>query len=192
MPQAVHNPLNVMVGNAKPFYAPVGTAMVADTLAIGELWPTPWVYPGATEEGLTFGGDQDIQDHYVEEQPNQAARTLNRSSVAISFTCSEDTLENMKLSMGGGTITTTAAGTGVIGKQEFRFSSTLQNLAAGFEGRNRQGFWRRVYVPLVSSGGSAEEVAYRRSEAKRMYAVTLTSLCPVEDIIVRDMTAIAL
>ncbi len=191
MAPVAHDVTNVLVGLARPYTAPTGTAMVPDSLATGELWPSPWVYSGATTEGLTLGGDRDINDIRIEEQSTPAQRLVTSSTITIGFTASEDTLATMRLAIGGGTITTQAAAAGVIGKETLRLSDDLELLAAGFEGRSKQGFWRRVYIPRVSSTASLE-VTYRRAESQRSYEVTLSALCPMNEITIVNMTALAL
>lgn len=181
----------VLVGVAYLYTAPVGTAAPADTVAPGELWPSPWVYIGATEEGVTVAKGADIGTINIEESPLPVKRVTNETTFEMRFALSEDTVESMKLAYGGGVITTISAATGVAGKKRLILSSTLTELAAGFEGVNSNAFPRRVVVPRVNSAADVE-TAYRRAANNRSYPTTLGAVCLPEDIVIDDWTALPL
>lgn len=181
---------NVLVGMATLYTSPSGTAAVADTLADGAEWPTPWVNAGATEEGVSFAVGSDTNMIRIEEQSTPVRVTMNTRNIRILAALSEDTVETMKLAYGGGTITTQAAATGTIGKKTLALSDTLDELAAGFEGKSPAGFFRRVYIPRVVSLADITTV-YRRAENNRSYAVELTSIAKPADILIVDKTAAA-
>lgn len=179
---------NVLVGPATLYLGPEAEAMPADSVMLGGDWGANWMHPGYTDEGLTFNFERDTEMHRVEEQSSPAVVTVNESELMIAVAFAEDTLENMKFAYGGGTITETAAGSGQIGKKTLRLSDQLEVLALGFEGKNPQGFYRRVYIPRVVSVGSVE-TPYRRSDSKRMYPAEFQAICAIEDIQIVDMTA---
>src|SRR3954449_2398478 len=93
----------VIVGIAPAWIAPAGTAMVADTIAQGEDWGSPWTFIGATEEGVTVAKGVDIGEIRIEEQSLPVLRPVNAVTFELRFTLSEDTPENMKVAYGGGT-----------------------------------------------------------------------------------------
>lgn len=184
-------PTNVLVGTANVFTAPAGTAAVADTIAGGQTWGSPWVYIGATEEGLTLAVSSSTANINVEEQATPVLVVTNEVTIEMRFSLSEDTLETMKLAYGGGgTISTIAGGAGIAAKKRLTLSSVLAKLTAGFEGLNAAGFPRRVYVPAVLSVGDAE-TRYRRAANNRSYPAVLRAVCDPSQVVIDDWTAAA-
>jgi hypothetical protein len=181
----------VVVGYARLYYAPAGTAMPADTVAFDGTWPVGWTYIGATEEGITQTIGTDTASIAIEEQSIPVLTVVNAKTFTLGFSLSEDTLESIKLAAGGGNITTTAAATGVIGKKVLTLSDTLDQLAVGFEAINKYGFFRRVYVPSVLSTGTVG-TPYRRAANNRAYPVELHATCRPDQIVFTEKTANAL
>lgn len=181
----------VLVGLAYLYIAPKNTAREPDSTAAGTEWGTPWDYVGSTEEGVNQSWERDVNMHRVEEQSSPVRITVNTSTLSISTSLAEHTLENMKTAFGGGTITKTAAATGQPGKSVLVLSDTLDELAVGLEGVNPEGFFRRLYIPRVVSTATVE-TANRRSEAKKLLPVTLQAVCDISEIRVDDKTAAAL
>lgn len=182
---------NVLYGLVAVYTAPTGTAAPADTVAIGTAWSSPWTPIGATDSGVSRALTRNTVDIRIEEQQLPVARVADTADLTYSFDLSEDTRENEKLALGGGTITTQAASTGIIGKKTLVLSETIDQLALGLEGKNKNGFWTRYIVPIVSSTGTVT-TTYRRVADKRMYTVTLSALCKLSDITITEMTAAAL
>jgi hypothetical protein len=181
----------VLVGYARAYTAPAGTAMPADTVAFDGTWPVGWTYIGATEEGVTQTIGTDTATIAIEEQSIPVLTVVNAKTFTLAFSLSEDTLESIKLAAGGGNIVTTAAATGVIGKKVLTLSDTLDQLAVGFEAINKQGFFRRVYVPSVLSTGTVG-TPYRRAANNRAYPVELHATCRPDQIVFTEKTANAL
>lgn len=182
---------NVLVGAATLFIAPANTIGPPDSLADGAQWSSPWVTPGGTEEGVSFAVGSDTTDIRIEEQSTPVRVTMNTRNIRILAALSEDTIENMKLAYGGGIITTTAAAVGVPGKKGLKLSEELDELAAGFEGKSPQGFFRRVVIPRVISVADVT-TQYRRAANNRSYAIELRAICSVADIDIADKTAAAI
>lgn len=183
---------NVLVGEARGYTAPVGTTAPLDTLATGATWLSPWTYWGGTEEGLSMGVGTTTQDINIEEQSNPVLITVQNRNIRFIVTLSEDTLETMKLAFGAsGTIATQAAATGVIGKKTLTLAEGITPIMAGFEGVGVEGFWHRVIIPRVVSIADVT-TAYRRATNNRSYAIELRAICPVADISIARMTAVAL
>lgn len=187
----VPNLTNIIVGMAKGYTSPVGTAMPLDTVTFDTPWTTPWTYWGATDAGVQFNVNKNTTEHHIEEQSNPALVTVESSQFQVVTTLAEDTLETMKLAYGGGTLTTQAAATGTIGKKTLTLSDTLQQLALGFEGLGPEGFWRRVSIPVVIAAGQVG-TPYRRSNGKRVYPVTFSAICAPSQVKIDEMTAAAL
>lgn len=182
---------NVLVGIANMWISPPGTAAPADTLAFNEAWLSPWYHPGYSDKGLTLMFDRKEKRHQVEEVSNPVIITTESSAMKVQFGFAEATLENLLYAIGGGTITTQAAGTGIIGKKTLKLSEGLQVVQLGFEGKNPQGFFRRVVIPRVVSTGKLK-TEFDRSKNKQVYNVEFESICSIEDIIIVDKTANAL
>lgn len=179
---------NVLVGLAHFYIAPVGTADPADSLAFNTAWLAPWYHPGYLDSGVTLGLDKKEKKHRVDDISTPAVITVEESTVSIMVTMAEATLENLRYASGGGTVTVTAPGTGQIGKKTLVLSEDLEVLRVGFEGKNPQGFFRRVIIPRVVSVGKIK-AEWDRSKNKQMYAATFESICSVEEILIYDKTA---
>lgn len=184
---------NVLVGIATLWYAPVDPItgpepMPADTIGEGVDWAGNWIAPGATDQGVKITKAPKTQDITIEEQGTPALVTIDSTDVSIDTSLAEDTLANMALAYGGGTITTVAAGASQVGKSTLTLADNLALLSVGFEGINVDGFWRRVYIPKVLSVASVD-TTYRRAAAARLYPVTLRAICAPSDIVVVEKTA---
>lgn len=193
----VYNVNNVIVGLAQLYVAEFGLAvpgqgepMPADSVALGAAWGGNWATMGATEEGVKYTINPKTNDIRIEEQPNPADVTVDSEDITIATTLLEDTLANMQIAYGTGTIVTQAAGPGVIGKSTLTLGTSLTYWSVGFEAVNREGFWRRAYFPKVVSAAQVD-TSYRRAAAARMYPTTFRAVCPPGEIQVVDMTAVA-
>jgi hypothetical protein len=186
---------NVLVGQARVFVAPynpvVPVTLPAETVALGGTWPAPWVPIGATEAGVSLLFKRETEDVMIEEQLTPIVTNTKSVDLRVNTTLSEDTLQTMKLAFGGGTITVTAASSGVIGKETLVISSDLDQLVVGMEGVNKYGFYRRVLIPLITSAADVEAV-YRRSADARRYKTSLVALCAPEEVVIVNKTANAL
>lgn len=182
---------NVLIGYVDGYIAPLATTVPADTVELGGNWGAGWTHYGFTEEGLTLNWERDITDHFVEEQSSSIFSTIGESTFSIAFQMAETTLENLVYALGGGSITTVAAASGVVGKKTLVISETPTEYMFGFEGRNKFGFYRRIIVPRGLFLGSLE-VNYRRAEDKQLFGVEFRAACKVGDIIIVDKTANAL
>jgi hypothetical protein len=169
-------------------------ALPADTVALGSTssWEAlGWLPVGATQEGVTVGFTREVQDIMIEEQVTQVDQRTTSVAFTFTVTLSEDSIQSMMWAYGGGDITTTAAASGIPGKQELKISSEVRHFSIGFEAENSFKKARRLLVPDVTSVAEVE-TAYRRAEEQRMYACTFTSLVPPEDVEIVEITADAL
>lgn len=186
---------NVNVGVASMFVAAYSltspAALPADTVALGGTWPTEWTSLGASDSGLTFQFARKTNDIMIEEQVVPVDTETTSLNFSMDVTLAEDTLATMKLAYGGGTITDTAAGSGTPGVRTLTLSTDMDTFAFGFEVRNELGFWRRYLIPKVKSVAQVK-TAFVRAKDKRMYDVSFQSLCPPEEVVIREMTAAAL
>jgi len=191
----IYDRTKVMTGQAQVYIgaysASAPLALPLDSVALGGAWPAGFTAIGATEEGVTLAVARETEDIAIEEQMTPVDVTTTSMDVRVEATLSQDTLDTMKLAFGGGTITTTAAGVGTIGKKELVIASDLDKLTLGFECKNPDGFFRRMLVPLVVSIADVE-AAFRRAANARRYKTSFRTLVKPEDIIIRDKTANAL
>lgn len=191
MPAPVKTITNVLVGRANLYIAVEGTTDPADTLAFDEAWASPWYHPGYSDTGLDFTVDKKEKKHYVDDISVPAVITVEETTLKVGFTFAEATLENLRYAVGGGTITTQAAAAGVIGKKTLALSEDLEVVKLGFEGKNPQGFFRRVIIPRVVSIGKIK-AQLDRSKNKQVYSAEFESICPITDIKIFDKTANAI
>ena len=185
---------NVLVGYTNMYIGPVGTGAPADTVAFNTAWDTSipaWYFPGFTEKGLTINFDRKEKRHMVEEISIPAQITTDSSAFKVQFGLAESTLENMRYAFGAGTITTTAASSGQIGKKTLVLSDDLEVFALGFEAKNPQGFFRRVIIPRVVSVGKLK-TEFDRSKNMQIWNVEFEAICPLDTIQIYEKTANAL
>jgi hypothetical protein len=187
----------IMAGQVQVYLAPYNettpAVLPAESVALGGTWPTtpqPWAPIGATEQGVSLLFRRSTQSLMIEEQMTPVAVETTEIECKVEAVLAEDTFETMRVAYGGGTITTTAAGVGQIGKKELVISSDLEHFALGLEGKNTYGFWRRVLVPDIVSIADVEQVN-RRAASLRLYKVSFWSLVKPEDMDWAEMTAAA-
>lgn len=175
----------VIVGQATGYTGVANTDVLpADTVALGGAWGGTWAYFGATDSGVTMGVTQNTTDVRIEEQPNPAAVTVDTMDITVSVTLAEDTLENMKIAWGGALVINSGA---TPPNKVLTFNTALNNYAVGFEGLNKFGKARRIYLPNCVSV-SATQTAYRRAADKRMYAVNFRYIGPIGSATAREIT----
>jgi hypothetical protein len=188
-----YNTTNVVYGLGILFTAIPGTAVPSDqNLGVGTSWTgLSWAYIGATEAGVTLTFNPQTQNLTIEEQPTPVAVTINTADLQITTALSEDTLANVNLSWGnGGTIAVTPPGAGQPGKSVLTLSTNFASMATAVVGKNQLGFARVLFIPTVISAGQVQ-TAYRRAAQQKLYPLTLSAICPFNQITWTDLTAIA-
>ena len=184
---------NVLYGTGILFTAAVGTAVPSDqNLGVGSSWTgLGWGYVGATEAGVTVTFNPSTQNINIEEQPTPVGVAVNTADLQVTCSLSEETLANVNLAWGnGGTIAVTAAGAGQPGKSVLTLSTNFQTMAIAVVGKNQLGYARVLSIPTVISAGQVQ-TAYRRAAQQRLYPLTLSAICPFNQITWSDLTAIA-
>lgn len=176
-------------------YVPASPAVLpADTVALGGVWPSSpqvWTPIGATEDGVTMAFRRNTQDQTIEEQITPTGVETSDADLRFEVTLSEDTLETMRVAYGGGTVTTVAAASAVIGKKTLVISTDLDHFSLGFECKNPEGFFRRILVPDVVSIADVSTM-FRRAAGPRRYKVTFRTLVAPESVTIINKTANAL
>lgn len=175
---------NVLVGGATLYTGAASVAMPANTVALGGTW-TSWTYAGGTESGVQFGIAKNTQDRMIDEQSTPVGVDTVSTDVTVAVTLAEDTIENIKLSAGSGTLAVNSGATPP--NKVFTLADPLNQFAVGFEGLNNYGLARRVYIPIAVISGQVL-VPYQRVASKRLYAVTFRAICPPTSITVTDIT----
>lgn len=166
-------------------------ALPVDTVALNGTWPVAWTPIGATLEGVSQNFSRTTNPVTIEESPLPVDMQAATATLSFVTTLMQDSLETIKLNFGGGTITTQAAATGVIGKKTLVLNDDFDYLVLGGEAKNYFGFWRRFLVPKIVAVSSAN-VAFRRAAGARGYATSFDSLCKLSDITIIEQTAAAL
>lgn len=196
MPGSLYDANNVVVGQAVLWYAPwtsTPKAPIADSTPVftWNAWETAgWVAAGATNEGFKVNVETSTTTVTIEEQSTPVGETVEGKTLTIEAALAEDTLETMRLSWGGGTITTTAAAVGVTPKRRMALSDDIGLYTVTLEMKNKNGFARRIYIPKTSITGSGE-VSFRRAADKRLYPVRVASLAAPTEILIDDITGVA-
>lgn len=184
---------NVVYGAGILFTAATGTAVPSDqNLGVGSAWTgLGWAYVGATEAGVTVTFNPTTQNIMVEEQPTPVGVAVNTADLQVTTSLSEETLANVNLAYGNcGSIAVTPPGAGQPGKSVLTLSTNFTSVAVAVVGKNLYGFARVVYIPTVVSAGQVQ-TAYRRAAQQRIYPLTLSAICPFNQITYTDLTAIA-
>jgi len=185
----------VVGGVANWYYAPTATPTTGLTGASGTfvayngVWPTGWIGNFYTQDGVTLEENKNVETWRVEEESNDINTFLDSRTMQLTMNVAQDTIDMRKLGLGGGTITTTAAGASQIGKKTLLLSDSLDAVMVGVEALNSAGFVDRWIFPNVKSVGNFGH-SYRRSQY-RITPVTFKIIGSVADIIHVSQTAIA-
>lgn len=188
------NPNNVVVGLAavwiQPWIDGTPAELPDDDVMYGADWAGPWAHLGATDQGWKLKIATKTADITIEEQSTPVDILADGKTLTVSGSLAEDTLQHMLWAYGGGTLTTVAAGASQVGKQTLSLQDKLEKWAVGLETINKFGFYRRFLIPKMVIASDVE-TAYRRAAEKRMYSFEANSICPIEDVEIVDMTAVA-
>lgn len=179
----------------KPYIFGTPAALPADTVLLGDAWPSPWRAIGATKEGVTGRFSRSVQNITIEEQSTPVDQKTTGAQFTFTAQLSEDTLDTIRDAYGGGVIETLAAGVATKGKKTLIISDGIDYLALGFEtfappraGVVDEDPWRRMLIPKISSAAEVE-TSYRRAENQRLYPVTFTSLVPISQCPIVELDA---
>lgn len=125
---------NILIGYAKIWTAPVGTAFPAATVAYGASWGGSWAYLGDTLEPLTLTVDRTTFEVEIQQSNQAVKQAITGQPISFSTTMAEHTADLLNKVLLG-TVVTTPAATGVPGYDTLEFGGeTIPNvLAVGFE-----------------------------------------------------------
>src|SRR3979409_1927712 len=134
----IYDRTKVMPGQAQIYLAPYVAAspavLPADTAALGGAWPsTPqvWTPIGATFDGVVMAFRRNVQNQMIEEQMTPVGVETTDAELRFEVTLAEDILGALRIAFGGGTVTTTAAVSGFIGKKTLALSTDLDHFSLG-------------------------------------------------------------
>lgn len=153
------------------------TGITGGTLAIvGPLW----VPVGATDQGWKWGAAKTPQDIMIEEQSTPVATTINSQKITVEGALSEDISRTLALAFNM-TNGYTANAVGLAGFETLTLTDTPLQYAVALIMANQLGLSRWLYIPVCTSLSNVD-VTLRRSAAKRMYSVALSSICATSSI----------
>jgi len=108
---------DIIVTPCRILYAPVGTSLPADTVAVGGAFPAGWSQLGYTSQPLSVEFKREKTKFDIQESLGAVGSSAKSEEMAIETTLAELTLANTNLAWGG-SYSTTAAGAGQPGKEE--------------------------------------------------------------------------
>jgi hypothetical protein len=191
----VINPKNVVVGVASAWLQPydpnIAAALPAVTVSRGADWGGNWQNLGATDQGWKLSIGTSTKSITIEEQSTPALVLADSHTYQITGDLAEDTLDHARWAYGGGTLTTTAAATGVPGYQTLTLQDNLDFWAIGLETISVKGFWRRYLIPYGVIGTTVD-TSFRRANDKRMYSFQFEGTCSPSQVVIQEMVAAAL
>lgn len=192
-PTAV-DPNNVVVALAavwiQPWIDGSPASLPADTVMYQQPWGDPWAHLGGTDQGWKQKIATKTSEITIEEQSTPVDILADGKTLTVAGALAEDTLQHALWAYGGGTLTIVAPGTTQIGKTTLSLQDNLDKWAIGLETINRYGFFRRILIPKAVIAEDVE-TSFRRAADKRMYPLTASSICPISEIEIVDMTAAA-
>ncbi len=92
------------------FWAPLGTAEPTHAVLnsqFSDAWAATWIRLGATEEGSAFNWQTTFEPVTVAELLDPVRYVTTGRTGSMAFALADDTMNNLKRVMNGGTITTT-------------------------------------------------------------------------------------
>jgi hypothetical protein len=98
------------------YWAPLGTAIPAESVALGgqtytNSWASPWEPLGATVEGMNFSYSTSVEEIRVAEFFDPVKQVTVERGGSIAFALTSLTLAKLSIALNGGVVTTTAATT---------------------------------------------------------------------------------
>lgn len=194
MPGSLYNKQNVVKGMAMLYVAPWTDSLTfpSDDTPLfapdNAGWSSTWAAAGASDEGYKLTIDSSTQTENIEEDPQPVSVDLEGREIKIEAALAEDTLETIKLAVGGGSIAVQAASSTVVGKRTLTLNDSIDRVAAVLEMKNKFGLARRWIIPEMMAGGSVS-TDFRRAAGKRLYPLALQAVCATADIRCVDITA---
>jgi hypothetical protein len=121
----------LIIGPAKVYYAPIGTTLPADTVAVDGAWPVGWIRVGLTTAPLTVAYEFDTAAPDIQESLADVDRAKVSEGASFETMMGQMNLALLPLAWGG-TNTVTPAGPAQPEKEEY---------TVGGERRLAKGMW---------------------------------------------------
>lgn len=154
----------------------------APTLA-GGLW-TP---VGATDQGWKYGTNKSTTDISIEEQSTPVSETIQNQKVTFEGALSEDITRTLALAWNG-LVSVVAPAVGNPGYDNIVLTDNVLYYAVCLVTQHVNGMPRWIYAPKTSQLSNVS-TDFRRANAKRMYAVSFSTLCQPGQIRTVNFTA---
>ena len=158
---------NLVQGPANIYFGAFGAAEPADAVAVPAS--AVWKDAGATKDGVTITIEQEYSELEVDQLADIAGQRLVKRTIKVETNLAENTLENLKTALNGGTVATVnyTPGTGVLSGQEPTYSALIIDGVAP-SGKNR-----RIIVRKVLSTDNVE-FSYAKDD-QSVFSVTFTA-----------------
>jgi len=178
----VANPVrsNILKTGATLYFAPLGTALPPiTTLGAGVAWPAPWARLGFTAEAvkLTYADERALIE--IEESLSAIEDWRVKEELSLETKLSEVIADYLQLVVGG-TVTTTAAASGVAGYEELNVGGVARvtQYAVGFEGVRYDAASNalpvRCFIPIASFSKSGEIEFSRKGDGYATLPIKIT------------------
>jgi hypothetical protein len=177
----------VWYGYADLWYAAENTAAPTSTTTLQDPGAAGYTGLGFSGEGAELEISKDLTDIMVEEQLTAVDTVVTGLTVMVRMQLAEDTIENRQLTMGIGTLVTTAYSAGVqIPKKTLTLGSTLAKKAIVMDVTNPLGYTTRLYIPSVAAVATVQ-TTFKRAE-KRLYPLEFKALCDPSTITILEQS----
>lgn len=160
-PAAVATP-NLLVDPGWLFWAPLGTALPANTVTgsvFSDAWPVAWLPLGATVEGSTLSYETTVEPMTVAEIFDPVKYATTGRSGSLAFALANWSLTNLKRALNGGVITTT--GSGATAMNSYALPTPGQEVRAMLGWESSDSTVRVVVLQALSSG--TVEMAFQKA-----------------------------
>jgi hypothetical protein len=158
---------NLVQGPATLYFGAFGAVEPVDAVAVPAS--AVWKDAGATKDGVNLTIEQEYVELEVDQLADIPGQRLVKRTITIETNLAENTLENLKNALNGGTTTATSytPGTGALSGAEPTYSALVID-GVGPSGKNR-----RIFVRKVLSTDNVE-FSYAKGD-QSVYAVTFTA-----------------
>lgn len=125
---------DIILGYAKIWTAPTGTAFPAPSIGYGVAWGGAWTYFGDTLTPLAFGGDRAVYDVMIQQSTASQKSIVTKDEHNFKTVMARHDVNMFNLLLLG-TLTNTAPGSGTPGYYSIVFGGAQSptRLAVGFE-----------------------------------------------------------
>lgn len=160
---------NLVLGPGSISFAPVGTTEPISAVSVPA---SGWTNVGATTDGVTLTVNQEFTELEVDQIVDIPESRLVKRSFTVETNLAELTLENLKLALNGGTISSTG-GSSTYAPANGNSATSPGYVALLIDGIAPGGKKRRIIVRKALSTDDVE-FAYNK-EDQSVYSVTFTA-----------------